>query len=67
MQAKVAPKVAIDMLTVNGKIRSMARYPNYDSAAVRFNGTSADATSPERVKAEKTRLVVVIQCQDARE
>lgn len=35
MQAKVVPKIAIDMLTVNGKIRSMARYPNYDSTAVR--------------------------------
>lgn len=53
MQAKVFPKLAIDMLTVNGKIRSMARYPNYDSTAVRFNGTSADATSPERVKTWK--------------
>jgi hypothetical protein len=53
MQAKVSPKIAIDMLTVNGKIRSMARYPNYDSTAVRFNGTSAGATSPERVKTWK--------------
>ncbi|MBN2175358.1 MAG: right-handed parallel beta-helix repeat-containing protein [Bacteroidales bacterium] len=53
MMAKVSPKVAIDMLLVNGKIRSMARYPNFDSTAVRFNGTSADATSPERVKTWK--------------
>jgi hypothetical protein len=53
MQAKVSPKISIDMLTVNGKIRSMARYPNYDSTAVRFNGTSADATSKERVKTWK--------------
>jgi hypothetical protein len=53
MQAKVSPIIPIDMLTVNGKIRSMARYPNYDSSAVRFNGTSADATSPERVKTWK--------------
>ncbi len=53
MQAKVSQKIAIDMLTVNGKIRSMARYPNYDSTAVRFNGTSADATSPVRVKTWK--------------
>ncbi len=53
MQAEVSQKIAIDMLTVNGKIRSMARYPNYDSTAVRFNGTSADATSPERVKTWK--------------
>jgi hypothetical protein len=53
MQAKVSPKIAIDMLTVNGKIRSMARFPNYDSTAVRFNGTSADASSPEQVKTWK--------------
>jgi Trypsin-like serine proteases, typically periplasmic, contain C-terminal PDZ domain len=53
MQAKVSPKLTIDMLTVNEKIRSMARYPNYDSTAVRFNGTSADATSAERVKTWK--------------
>ncbi|HEY4788866.1 MAG TPA: PDZ domain-containing protein [Bacteroidales bacterium] len=53
MQAKVSPKIDIDMLTVNGEIRPMARYPNYDSTAVRFNGTSADAASPERVKTWK--------------
>lgn len=53
MQARLSSIIAIDMLTVNGKIRSMARYPNYDSTAVRFNGTSADATSPERVKTWK--------------
>jgi len=52
-QAKVEPRISIDMLTVNGKIRSMARYPNYDSTALRFNGTSADATSPERIKTWK--------------
>ncbi|MBN1768027.1 MAG: PDZ domain-containing protein [Prolixibacteraceae bacterium] len=50
MQAKVSPMMDIDMLTINGKIASMARYPNFDSTAIRFNGTSADATSPERVK-----------------
>ncbi|MBN2806589.1 MAG: right-handed parallel beta-helix repeat-containing protein [Prolixibacteraceae bacterium] len=49
MQAKVSPKITIDMLIVDGKIRHMARYPNFDSTAIRFNGTSADATSPERV------------------
>jgi hypothetical protein len=49
MKAKVTPTISIDMLLVNGKIRHMARYPNFDSTAIRFNGTSADATSPERV------------------
>tara|TARA_R110002050_G_scaffold192150_1_gene327103 strand:+ start:14854 stop:17226 length:2373 start_codon:yes stop_codon:yes gene_type:complete len=53
MQAKVSPKIAIDMLTVNGIIRSMARYPNFDSTAVRFNGISANATAPERIKTWK--------------
>ena len=40
----------MDMLFVNGELKSMARYPNYDEKAVRFNGTSALATAPERVK-----------------
>lgn len=42
-----------DMLVINGAIRPMARYPNYDSTAVRFNGTSEEATSPVRVKSWK--------------
>lgn len=50
MQAKVKQPVDIDMLVVDGNIRHLARYPNYDPDAVRFNGTSADATSPARVK-----------------
>ena len=50
MQTKIKPGLDIDMLLVNGNIRPMARYPNYDSDAVRFNGTSADATSKSRVK-----------------
>ena len=49
MKAKVSGLI-MDMLTVNAEIRPMARYPNFDSTAVRFNGTSADATSPERIK-----------------
>lgn len=50
MQTKIDSPLDIDMLLVNGEIRHMARYPDYDADAVRFNGTSADATSPERVK-----------------
>jgi hypothetical protein len=53
MKATVTSKIPIDMLTVNGKISHMARYPDFDSSAVRFNGTSADATSPDRVKTWK--------------
>ena len=50
--AAVPPKMfdgEIDMLIVDGHISNMARFPNYDSTAVRFNGTSADATSVARV------------------
>ncbi|MCB0632383.1 MAG: right-handed parallel beta-helix repeat-containing protein, partial [Lewinella sp.] len=53
LKAKIESQIPIDMLIVDGKIRHMARYPNFDSTAVRFNGTSADATSPERVKSWK--------------
>lgn len=50
MRAAVKGNPVMDMLIVNGDLRSMARYPNYDENAVRFNGTSALATDPERVK-----------------
>lgn len=40
----------MDMLIADRTIRHMARYPNFDSTAVRFNGTSAEATSPVRIK-----------------
>ncbi|KAA6311453.1 hypothetical protein EZS27_037418, partial [termite gut metagenome] len=43
----------MDMLVVNGEIRQMARYPNYDPHAVRLNGTTAEATAPKRVKTWK--------------
>ena len=50
LQTKVsdAPKV-FDQLVVDGLLQRMARYPNYDSTAVRFGGVAADAISPERV------------------
>ena len=54
MQAEIATprdeKVAIDQLFVNGRAMPMARYPNYKADARPFNGTAADAISPERVK-----------------
>lgn len=54
MKTKIQPHISsIDMLTVDGQIRPLARYPNYDSAAVRFNGVSPDATSQKRVKTWK--------------
>ena len=53
IKAKITPHISIDMLTVNGEIRHMARFPNFDVNAVRFNGTSADATSKERINTWK--------------
>lgn len=50
MRAKMQEPVQMDMLVVNDTIRHMARFPNYDSKAIRFNGTSAEATSAKRVK-----------------
>lgn len=50
MKAHVPQDMMMDMLLVNGELRPMARYPNYDSTAVRLNGVSADATDPKRVK-----------------
>ena len=65
LQAKTTPGLVIDQLFVNGQLQHMARYPNYDPkankpkgigpaasadpASPKFNGSSADATSPERI------------------
>ena len=50
MKSSVKESAIMDQLFVNGSYRPMARYPNFDSTAVRFNGTSAQATSTERIK-----------------
>ena len=50
LKAKVNGEPVMDMLIADGQIRPAARYPNFDEEAVRFNGTSALATAPERVK-----------------
>ena len=50
LQAELKNDLHMDMLVVNGEIRHMARFPNFDKNAVRFNGTSAEATSPKRAK-----------------
>lgn len=50
MKAKVNGAPVMDMLIADGQIRPAARYPNFDEEAVRFNGTSTQATAPERVK-----------------
>lgn len=53
MMAHVDRDYKMDMIVAGGTLRRMARFPNYDAKAVRFNGTSADATSPKRVKSWK--------------
>ena len=54
MKTKISGVSQIDMLFGDGgMLLTMARYPDYDLKAIRFHGTSADATSPERVKGWK--------------
>jgi len=48
-QAQVPAGLAADQLFVNGERQQMARYPNFDPNAEKFNGTAADAIAPERV------------------
>ena len=50
MKTRLESDLIMDMLIVDGEIRHMARYPNYDEKAVRFNGTSAESVAPKRVK-----------------
>lgn len=50
LRSKIEGNPEIDMLFGNGRLLTMARFPNYDSTAVRFHGTSADATAPGKVK-----------------
>jgi hypothetical protein len=50
LKTQITDSPKMDMLLVNGEIRHQARYPDYDPKAIRFNGTAADATAPERVK-----------------
>lgn len=50
LKASIADNIKIEYLYVNGEKQHVARYPNYDSNVRHFNGFSADATSPKRVK-----------------
>lgn len=49
-QAQVSGSTAFEQFFVNGQLQHLARFPNYDSTARVFHGTSAEATSPERVR-----------------
>ena len=48
MQAKVPAGFSTDQLFVNGALQPMARYPNFNPKERIFNGSAADAISPER-------------------
>ena len=50
MQAQMPAGFTTDQLFVNGKLQPMARYPNFDPKMRIFNGYSAQAIAPERVK-----------------
>ena len=49
-QATVPADIFFERLYINGSLQILARYPNYDSTARVYHGTSADAIAPERVK-----------------
>ncbi len=46
---EIAHLESFDRLLAGGKLQAPARYPNFDEQAQHFNGTAADAISPERV------------------
>jgi hypothetical protein len=48
-----ASVTAMDRLYMNGQTQILARYPNYDSTARFYHGTSADALAPTRIKTWK--------------
>jgi hypothetical protein len=48
-QAKVEQDLIFDELFVNGQLQRMARYPNFDSTALFYGGTAADALAKQRV------------------
>lgn len=50
IQTAIGKGLTIDQLFCNGKPLHLARYPNFDSTARFFNGTAADAISPQRAK-----------------
>ncbi|RME66712.1 MAG: hypothetical protein D6781_14670 [Verrucomicrobia bacterium] len=49
LRVEVPRSIDTDQLFVDGRPMPLARYPDFDPAAPVFNGTAADAISPERV------------------
>jgi len=52
-KATVPAGLIFERLYINDDAQPMARYPNYDPKAKFFNGSAADAFSPDRVKTWK--------------
>lgn len=50
-KAAVPKGIYFERLYINGNLRVLARYPNYNSTARVFNGTAADAIDAKRVSA----------------
>ena len=48
-KAQIQDPLVIEQLFVNGKLQSMARYPNFNSAAKYYNGSAADAIAKESI------------------
>ncbi len=48
-QAEIQGHPSFDQLLLNGQKQIRARYPNYDSTVLVYNGYAADAVSPERI------------------
>lgn len=49
MQTPANLEIAPDQLYVNGQLQQLARYPNFDSTELHYNGYAPDATAPARV------------------
>ncbi|MBL9169593.1 MAG: PDZ domain-containing protein [Verrucomicrobiales bacterium] len=47
---EILAEADFDVLSLNGQVLPMARYPNLDPQAKYYGGTAADAISPERVR-----------------
>lgn len=53
LQAYIGKYLGVDQLFCNGRALAMARYPNIDSSARFFHGSSADALSKTRIRSWK--------------
>lgn len=50
LRAKLGEAISFDQLFINGRKQIRARYPNFNPDILVYNGYSADAISPDRIK-----------------